>query len=299
MYKIGVNPLSWTNDDMPDLGGDTPLEVCLSEGKAAGYAGFELGHKFPRDASTLREVLNAHDLVLVSGWYSGNLIDRRIDEEIDAIQEHLALLKAMECHVLIYCDVTRAVHGAFGTPLSKRPIVRGKAWRDLCAKFSELGEYLRGEGIQLAYHHHMGTVVQTPSDVDALLDLTADEVGLLLDTGHWTFAGGDAVEAANLYAERIVHVHCKDVRRDILNRAIGSDSDFLQSVCDGVFTVPGDGTIDFPGVISALADVQYDGWWVVEAEQDPAKANPFDYVSQAYRYLTAELDKFDPAPAVR
>ena len=299
MHKIGVNPLSWTNDDMPELGADTPLQVCLSEGKAAGYAGFELGHKFPRDAATLRKLLDAHELVLVSGWYSGHLVGREIVEEIDSIQEHLTLLKAMDCQVLVYCDVTGAVHGQYDTPLSKRPIVRGKTWHDLCAKLSELGKYLRGEGIQLAYHHHMGTVVQTPADVDALLDVTADEVGLLLDTGHWTFAGGDAVEAANRYAGRIVHVHCKDVRRDILSRTIGADSGFLKAVLDGVFTVPGDGSIDFPGVIAALAAARYKGWWVVEAEQDPAKADPFTYVSQAYQYLTMELSQYGTAADVQ
>ncbi len=283
--QIGINPLTWTNDDMPELGGETPLEVCLSETAAAGYAGIELGNKFPRVASELRPILQAHRLQLISGWYSGELLTRSVAEEKVAVEDHLTLLADMGCSVMVFAEVSGCIHGAKGTPLSGRPQVADADWAQYGQRLTEVAKYLAGRGVAMAFHHHMGTAVQSAQDVDRLMENTGDEVGLLLDTGHLTYAGGDPVAAARAYAPRINHVHCKDMRKDVLARSLDADSGFLDSVLEGVFTVPGDGFIDYPGVFAALRGASYAGWLVVEAEQDPAIANPLKYAKMGFDYL--------------
>jgi inosose dehydratase len=283
--KIGINPLTWSNDDMPELGGATPLETCLAEAKLAGYDGVELGNKFPRDAAVLKPILTRHGLSLVSGWYSGRLLERSPVDEIAAVEAHLSLLAATGCTTMVFAEVSGCVHGERGTKLSRRPRLDDKGWRRLTAGLSEVARHLQKRGVRMAYHHHMGTVVETADEIDRLMQMTGPEVGLLLDTGHLTYAGGDPVAAARRHAERIVHVHCKDIRRDVLAGAKREDRSFLDAVLAGVFTVPGDGCVDYPGVFEALAAVGYRGWLVVEAEQDPAKAHPLTYARMGHAYL--------------
>ncbi|MBT3360774.1 MAG: myo-inosose-2 dehydratase [Rhodospirillales bacterium] len=283
--QIGINPLTWTNDDMPELGGDTPLEVCLSETAAAGYAGIELGNKFPRVSSELRPILQAHRLELISGWYSGELLSRSVADEKAAVEDHLTLLADMGCSVMVFAEVTGCIHGSKGTPLSTRPHVPDGEWAQYGQRLTEMGKYLAGRGVAMAFHHHMGTAVQSAQDVDRLMENTGDEVGLLLDTGHLAYGGGDPVAAARTYAARINHVHCKDTRKDVLTRSLETDAGFMDSVLEGVFTVPGDGFIDYPGVFEALRSAGYAGWLVVEAEQDPAIAIPLTYAKMGYDYL--------------
>jgi len=285
VVQIGINPLTWTNDDMPELGGETPLEVCLSETAAAGYAGIELGNKFPRKAPELRPLLQGHGLSLVSGWYSGRLLDRSLAEEKAAVEDHLSLLADMGCKVMVFAEVTGCIHGARGTPLSHRPVLAADRWKDFGWRLTEMAKHLAGRGVAMAFHHHMGTVVQSAEDVDRLMDSTGDEVGLLLDTGHLTYAGADPAAVARKYAARINHVHCKDLRRDVLDRVRAEDWSFLDAVLEGVFTVPGDGFVDYPSIFPILAGQAYDGWLVVEAEQDPAKAHPMTYAKMGYDYL--------------
>lgn len=283
--RIGINPLTWTNDDMPELGGETPLETCLAEAKQAGYDGVELGNKFPRNADALRPVLARHGLALVSGWYSGKLLERSPAEEIAAVESHLSLLSAMGCTTMVFAEVSGCVHGDRGRPLSRRPRLGDKEWRRLAAGLTEIARHLRRRGVHLAYHHHMGTVIETAEEIDRLMAMTGPEVGLLLDTGHLTYAGGDPVAAARRHGPRIVHVHCKDVRPDILGDATRNDWSFLDAVLAGVFTVPGDGCVDYPRVFESLAAADYRGWLVVEAEQDPAKAHPLTYARMGHAYL--------------
>lgn len=285
--SIGINPLTWTNDDMPELGADTPLEVCLAEGRQAGYAGFELGNKFPRHSAILGPILNKHGLRLVSGWFSGKLLERSVDEEIDAIQSHLSLLRDLGATAMVYCEVTGCIHGGRDTPLSKRPVLADSAWAALGEKLNQVAEYTLSQGVRLAYHHHMGTVVQSEADIDHLMAHTSDAVGLLLDTGHLTYAGGNPVAVQQRHARRINHVHCKDVRRAVLDDALNRDSSFLNSVLDGVFTVPGDGCVDYPTLFDGLKAADYHGWLVVEAEQDPAVAHPLTYATLGYNNLRA------------
>ena len=283
--RIGINPLTWTNDDMPELGANIPLDDCLAEGKRAGYAGFELGHKFPRDPDILARILARYDLVLVSGWYGSRLLERSADAEIAAIQSHLSLLRAMNCEVMVVAEVSNCIHSDRETPLSSRPHLDAARWDLLTSRLNELAHYCLKEGVQLAYHHHMGTVVQSAEDIDRLMDTTDDALGLLIDTGHLVFAGEDPIATARQHGKRVVHVHCKDVRSDVLERIIGCDSSFLDAVLEGVFTVPGDGSVDYLSFAEELKKFNYEGWLVVEAEQDPAIADPFTYAVAGYKHL--------------
>jgi myo-inosose-2 dehydratase len=281
---LGTNPIAWSNDDLPELGGETPLDTCLFEAREAGFTGIELGNKFPRQADKLRPILEAHRLSLISGWYSANLIDRSVDQEIEAMEPHLALLAALGCKVMVFCDTFGAVHGDRGTPLSQRSVLPEDAWPEFGRKLTAVGDHMAKRGVRLAYHHHMGTLVQSEAEVDLLMQHTGLSVGLLLDSGHMTVAGGDPAALAKRYASRINHVHAKDVRRDVLEKVRDEDWSFLDGVIGGLFTVPGDGMIDFPRIFDALPK-SYAGWMVVEAEQDPAKAHPLTYARLGYRNL--------------
>jgi inosose dehydratase len=285
---IGINPISWMNDDLPSLGGETPLEVALTEGAKIGYRGFELGNKFPREPAALRATLGAHGLACVSGWYSGRLAGRSADDEIRAVEGHLRLLAENAAPVMVYGEVQDAIQGEITVPLYQRPQLRNAdAWKAYGERVTALGRHLLRAGVRLAYHHHMGAYVQAPGDIDTLMSVTGDEVGLLLDTGHATFGGGDPVAVARRHASRICHVHCKDVRPSVLALARNRAWSFLTSVINGAFTVPGDGAVDFAGVLRVLRDTGYRGWLVVEAEQDPAVAPSYACGELGYRTIDA------------
>ncbi|MGF1700875.1 myo-inosose-2 dehydratase [Photobacterium makurazakiensis] len=283
--QLGINPLTWTNDDLPSLGAETPLETCLSEGRQAGFTGFELGNKFPRDASVLGPILANHDVKLVSGWYSGELLTRSVEEEIEAVQSHLILLRELGATVMVFAEVTDCIHGQQDTPVRLRPQFPAEQWQEYGKKLSEFAKYTKSQGVQVAYHHHMGTVIESAEDIDNLMDYTTEDVGLLLDTGHLTFAGADPVVVATRWAHRINHVHTKDVRADVLADVINRKTSFLDAVLDGVFTVPGDGCVNYPAVFEPLKKANYQGWLVVEAEQDPAIAHPMTYASLGFNNL--------------
>ncbi|KFF48871.1 MocC [Gammaproteobacteria bacterium MFB021] len=283
--RLGINPLTWTNDDLPSLGGDTPLETCLREGREAGFAGFELGQKFPREAPALNAALGAHNLSLVSGWYSSRLLERGPEAEIEALQSHLALLEAGGAKVMVYCEVTRCVHGDITCPLSQRSRLDDDEWQRLCQGLERVGDYLASHGIQLVYHHHLGTLIESQEEIERLMDATRDSVGLLLDLGHLHAAGGDPLTITRRYAKRIHHVHCKDVRQSVLDDLRNRDRSFLAGVLDGLFTVPGDGDVAFLPTLEHLHQAGYHGWLVVEAEQDPAVAPPLAYARLGHRHL--------------
>jgi inosose dehydratase len=284
--RIGINPISWSNDDLPSLGGETPLDVALSEGAAIGYQGFELGNKFPREVHALRRVLEPHGLALVSGWYSGRLARGSVEDEIASVGGHLTLLAEGGANVMVYGEVADSIQGA-PAPLYKRPrFVDAAQWRDYGRRVTEFAKYTLDHGVRLAYHHHMGAYVETPADVDRLMENVGDAVGLLFDSGHMTFAGGDAAAMLDRYASRVCHVHCKDVRPEVIALARNRDWSFLESVVNGAFTVPGDGAIDFTALIDILRRNDYRGWLVVEAEQDPAVAPSYRYAEMGYRHLS-------------
>ncbi len=296
--KIGINPISWMNDDLPSLGGETPLETALSEGKRIGYRGFELGNKFPKEPAALRATLGAHDLACVSGWYSGRLAGRSAEDEIRDVESHLRLLADNGAGVMVYGEVQDAIQGQITVPLYKRPQFRdADAWKAYGERVTSLGRHLLRSGVRLAYHHHMGAYVQAPDDIDTLMSVTGDEVGLLLDTGHATFGGGDPVALARRHAARICHVHCKDVRPRVAALANRRAWSFLTSVINGTFTVPGDGAIDFAAVLGVLHRAGYRGWLVVEAEQDPAVAPSYAYGEKGFHHIAGIVRALDAEAA--
>lgn len=285
--RIGANPIGWSNDDMRELGGDTPLETCLAEAREAGFEGMELGHKFPREPAALKAALAPFGLACISGWYSAELLRRAAAAELQALRPHLDLLKAMGSDVLVFAETSNAIHGHIEASLSQRPVLPADAWRQFGERMTAVADATLREGVRLCYHHHMGTVVQSEADIDALMAATGPSVHLLLDTGHASWGGADPAALAARYRDRIGHVHAKDVRAAVKRRAHAEDWSFLRSVVEGVYTVPGDGIVDYPAIFSALHG--YCGWVVLEAEQDPAKANPLAYARLGYANLCRYL----------
>jgi inosose dehydratase len=280
--RLGINPITWTNDDMPELGGDIPLETCLAETHAAGYSGTELGGKFPRVSAQLAPILAKYHLQLVSGWFDGRIRRREVAHEFAAIEPHLGLLRDLGCCHVVYADTS----GRQGfPPISRRPRLADDDWPAYGRKLTELAERMAAFGVRMAFHHHMGTIVESEADIDRLMASTGDAVGLLFDTGHCLFAGGDPAAILDRHVDRVVHVHCKDVRQDLLRRAMAQDMTFIQAVLEGVFTVPGDGCIAFTPLLRRLCGAGYAGWLVVEAEQDPRKAPPLTYARLGYGNL--------------
>jgi inosose dehydratase len=288
--RIGINPITWTNDDMPELGGDTPLATCLAETREAGFAGTEMGGKFPTTSSELAPLMVRHGLTFISGWYSGKLLSRGVDEEMQAMAPHLTLLAEMGCRVMVFAEGTGGTHGDRAAPAASRTEVPAGEWAAYARKLNVLAERMQARGVQMAFHHHMGTAVQTAAEVDRLMAETGPPVGLLLDTGHALYAGADPLALARKHAGRVVHVHCKDIRRDKLQVALACNMSFLDAIIDGVFTMPGDGCIDFLPILTVLREAGYAGWLVAEAEQDPVKANPLTYAKLGFRNLS-ELAK--------
>jgi len=283
--KIGINPITWSNDDVPSLGGDTPLEVCLSETHQAGYRGVELGGKFPRDSAELRSILATHQLELASGWYDGRILERDVSEEFEAVLPHLTLLRDLGARHVVYADTSRGRHNGIFNPISDRPKLAADEWKPYGAKITELAERMADFGVGMAFHHHMGTIIETDDEIGGLMNHSGAAVGLLFDTGHCAFSGGDPVSLLDRHIRRVVHFHCKDVRPNMLARARREDMSFMGAVLEGIFTVPGDGVIPYPALLSKLAEHDYAGWLVVEAEQDPAKAHPLTYATLGYRNL--------------
>jgi inosose dehydratase len=272
--RLGIAPIGWSNDDLPELGGDITLEQCLKEAKQAGYSGVEKGGKFPMDPKVLKPIMEDHQLALVSGWFSGRLLEVTVDEEKSRIKQQLALYQAMGSPVMVYAETVGTVQGLIETPVSQRPKLSPDQIKRYGEKLTKFAEFLEAEHCPMTFHHHMGTVIEVEAEVDLLMENTDKPVGLLLDTGHLTFAGGDVAATTERWGHRINHVHTKDIRADVLKKLKADDWSFLKGVLEGVFTVPGDGSIDFGAFMKSLKKIGYAGWVVVEAEQDPKKANP-------------------------
>lgn len=289
--RLGMSPISWSNDDLPQLGGETTLETCLIETRQAGFVGTETGGKFPKQAEELSAVLKAHDLALVSGWYSGTLIQNDLQSELAQIHDQLALFKACGASVIVYGETFETVQNRQERPLNSRPKLKDFDIPAYGRRLTALAEHCAEQGVPLTFHHHMGTAVETEEEIDQLMAHTGEAVNLLLDTGHLVFAGGDNASVISKYGKRINHVHTKDIRPDILSQVNKDSQSFLDCVLEGVFTVPGDGHIDYDDVMRRLCDVGYEGWVIIEAEQDPVKANPLEYAKIGYRALYDALDK--------
>jgi len=286
--RFGVSPIAWINDDMPELGGDTPLERVFAEAHDIGFTGIELGGKFPRDPESLTALLARFQLTLVGGWYSASLLTRSAREEITALQSHLALLKALDCRVFIHAETSNAIHGDRARPLSATPRLDRLGWGPFGAKLTEVADYVTAQGLRFAYHHHLGTVVESSEDIERFLKSTGPSVGMTVDTGHAALAGVDPIALIREHPQRVAHVHCKDVRGQVFRNIKTAGGSFLHGVLDGMFTVPGDGDLDFKQVMQALAAIGYSGWIIVEAEQDPAIADPRRYGELGLKTLRRE-----------
>ena len=284
--KLGIAPIAWSNDDMPELGGETTLEQCLSEASRAGFTGIECGGKFPKNSKELIPKLKKENLQLCSGWYGASLLKNSPKEEYVLMREQMNLFKDCKSPCMVFAEITNSIQGDPKTPLSKKPKLSKDEWKLLIARINEISKMMINEGMPLAYHHHMGTVIETESETRRLIENTKDDVKLLIDTGHMLFAGGDSIKLTEDFIDRIVHVHCKDIRKSVLEKSLKNDSTFRQAFLDGAFTVPGDGCIDYKPFLTVLKKKNYQGWLVVEAEQDPAKANPFEYAKIGYNYLS-------------
>ncbi len=289
--RFGVSPIAWANDDMPELGGDTPLEGILADIRDVGFEGVELGGKFPRDAATLEPLLDGYGLDLIGGWYSGSLLVQDAGAEIAALQPHLRLLKAMGSPVFVFAETSNAVHGNRSVPLTGTPLLADSDWARFGERMTAVADYIQAQGLKFAYHHHLGTVVERAADMDAFIRHTGPSVGFTLDTGHAALGGVDYLQVIRDHPARIAHVHCKDFRADAYRALRESGASFLDGVLGGMFTVPGDGGIDYGAVMRALAGIDYSGWIVIEAEQDPAIAAPKPYAELGLRTLKTEAAK--------
>jgi inosose dehydratase len=276
--RWGVSPIAWCNDDMRELGGDTTLDELLSDVRDIGFDGVELGNKFPRDPEVLAPIMAGYGLDIVGGWYSSNLLVRDADAEIDALSKHLALLDYMDSSVFILAETSNAVHcDRYGSRLDTHPVLPAADWKQFGERLNSVARFINDRGLRFAYHHHLGTVVETKDELDRFFDATGDHVGLVLDTGHALFGGIEPIDVIKARPERVAHVHCKDVRTAKYDEFLANGTSFLNGVVGGMFTAPGDGDYDYAPFMRALADIDYSGWIVIEAEQDPAIANPRDY----------------------
>lgn len=284
--QLGVSPLSWTNDVLLDLGDNIPLKTCLKQAASAGYQGIELGRKFPRTTAELAPLLKEVNLRLASGWHSGFLADRSVAEEVAAVQPHAALLKALGAKVMVYGECGKMPgSNPLDEPLSLSPVLSCVNIDDYARKVSEFANILLREfGLKLAYHHHLMMLVEQHDELQEFLTKTSDNVGLVLDSGH-AFAGGvNLAQTIERFGHRVVHIHLKDVRPDVLRQVQLDNLSFNDAVRAGLFTVPGEGCIDYAPLIEFVATSDYQGWLIVEAEQDPQKEEPFAAVSRAFRW---------------
>ncbi|MEJ5021700.1 myo-inosose-2 dehydratase [Ochrobactrum vermis] len=300
MILYGTNPIAWSNDDDRSLGAHITLDQCLDETAKIGFDGIEKGHKFPQEPAALKAVLEPRKLRYVSGWHSLNLLVNSVDEEQKAMQPALDLLKAMGSKVIIVCETSNAIHGDDDKSLSERPALEEARWEKFGADVEALAGYAAAQGVVLVYHHHMGTVVQSEDEIDLLMQHTGPHTKLLLDTGHCLFGGGDPKRVAKKHMARVGHIHAKNVRPAIATEVRDQSLSFLEGVRRGVFTVPGDaeGGVDFVPVLKVAAESGYQGWLVIEAEQDPDIRNPYKYQSLGLKSLKsfaheAGLDKGD------
>ena len=299
--KLGIAPIGWTNDDMPQLGGELTFEQMVSEAALAGFQGTEVGGKFPTDPAVLNKALDLRGIKIASQWFSSFLCSTPYEENEKAFIEQLDFLEAVGASRINVCELTRCLFAEecsmFG---DNKPIATDEEWDKLCDGLNKLGKIAADRGFKLCFHHHMATVVQTFEETKRLMDNTDPRyVYLCFDTGHFTFSKEDAVKAAKEFGPRIGHVHLKDIRPDMMEKAYAEGFKFRKAVLEGCFTIPGDGCVDYPGVFKALHDAHYEGWFIVEAEQDPAKANPLEYAKMAREYIKKTAGRTAAVPVGR
>lgn len=289
MILFGTNPIAWSNDDDQTLGANISLDQCLADCRTLGFDGIEKGHKMPNDGATLKATLGAYGLRFVSGWHSTHLLVNDIYTEIASLQGFLDMVKAAGSNRVIACECSNTVHGNDAIPVNDRPRLSEADWQRLTTGIETLASVAAAQGVTLVYHHHMGTVIESEDEIDRFMAMTGPHTHLLLDTGHCTFGGGDPERVARKHMARVAHIHAKNIRPTIMAEVRSQRLSFLEGVRRGVFTVPGDpeGSVAFEPVLQIAAAHGYQGWLVIEAEQDPAVRNPLYYQGMGLTALKA------------
>jgi len=285
--KIGISPIAWQNDDLPDITKDFTMEQALREAREIGYTGVERGQRMPHDTEGLRAYLDGNDIALCGGWCSGNSLNNDFTAECDATRQQVEQFIALNAPCIVYAECSNTVQGMIDVPVNNRPKMDRDDIRAYGAKISELAKWMADQGMPMAYHHHMGSIIESEDDVNWLMDGSSADLHLCFDTGHLLFGGGDVMATLDRWGDRVHHVHYKDIRPAIVRDVRDNNRSFLDAVMAGAFTVPGDGCIDFDAVTRALKAMDYNGWIVVEAEQDPAKAPPYEYSKLGYDNIVA------------
>ena len=283
--KLGISPIAWWNDDLVELSDDVSLEECLRQAAEAGFTGMETGRRFPMDPKELGAILNRYGISVCGGWFSGLLLDGDMEREKERIAAQMTLFKAMNAPCIIYGETARTIQGDRSKPLSTKPKLSDEEIKTYARKMTVFGEWCAEQGMPLSYHHHMAAVIETEAELDLFMQYSGEGIPLLYDAGHMAFAGGDVLRVIDKHHKRITHVHTKDVRMDVINGLDRTKESFLDAVIKGAFTVPGDGSLDFEAIVKRLASYGYEGWFVVEAEQDPVKAPPLDMAKIGHKEL--------------
>ena len=281
--KLGMSPIAWWNDDLVELSDDVSLEECLRQSRSAGFTGMEMGRRFPSDPNVMLPTLRKADVTLCGGWFSGTLVDEGLEANKKRMAPMIELFKAVNAPCIVYGEVARSIQGDRSRPLNTKPVLTRDEMKDYARRVTELADWASDHGMPLTYHHHMGAVVETEQELDSFMHHSG--IPLLLDAGHLAFAGGDPMRAVDNHHKRIRHVHTKDVRMDVINKLDRSKQSFLDAVALGAFTVPGDGSLDFEAFVKKLAGYGYEGWFVVEAEQDPKKNPPLKMAQVGHKEL--------------
>lgn len=285
--RLGIAPIAWTNDDMPDLGKENTFEQCVSEMALAGFTGSEVGGKYPADTKVLKKALDLRGIQICNQWFSSFLISKPFEETEKEFIKAADFLKEMGAKVIGVSEQSYSIQGKMEQPVWEgKYVMNDEEWKLLAEGLNKLGKIAKDKGMTLTFHHHMGTVVQTEEEIDRFMETVDPElVFLLFDSGHLSFAGIDPEKVLKRYVNRVKHVHLKDIREEMVKKSKSERWSFLKGVREGVFTVPGDGDVDFAPIFRILEDAGYEGWVVVEAEQDPAKANPLEYAKKARAYI--------------
>ena len=283
--KLGIAPIAWWNDDLAELSDDVSLEECLRQASVAGFTGMETGRRFPQDPNELGPILKKYGISVCGGWFSGLLLDGDIEKEKDRIASQMSLFKAMMAPCIVYGETARSIQGEKSKPLATKPKLGEDEIKAYGRKMTAFGEWCAEQGMPIAYHHHMAAAIETEPELDLLMKHSGEGLPLLYDAGHMAFAGGDVLRVIDKHHKRITHVHTKDVRMDVINKLDRTKESFLDAVVKGAFTVPGDGSLDFEAIVKKLASYGYEGWFVVEAEQDPKKAPPLEMAKIGHKEL--------------
>jgi inosose dehydratase len=283
--KLGIAPIAWWNDDLVELSDDVSLEECLNQASQAGFTGMETGRRFPMDPTVLEPILKAHRMSVCGGWFSGMILEGDLEKEKDRIAEQMALFKAVNAPCIVYGEVARSIQGDRSKALATKPKLSEGEIKTYARNMTKFGEWCAEQGMPLSYHHHMAAVIETEPELDLFMKHSGEGIPLLYDAGHMAFAGGDVLRVIDKHHSRISHVHTKDVRMDVIKGLDRGKESFLDAVVKGAFTVPGDGSLDFEAIVKKLARCGYEGWFVVEAEQDPVKSPPLEMAKIGHKEL--------------